>query len=46
MQRWFRMLAVLGMAFDFLVGILLHFTISATASASRARIPGLIKQCN
>jgi hypothetical protein len=44
MPTWFRALAVLGMAFDFLVGILLHFTMQRHTFTPGAPDPGLIKQ--
>ncbi len=43
MPLWFRALALLGMAFDFLVGILLHFAMQRHTFAPGAD-PGLIKQ--
>jgi len=43
MPRWFRALALLGMAFDFLVGILLHFTMQRHTFGPGSD-PGLIKQ--
>ena len=44
MPLWFRALALLGMAFDFALGILLHFTMQRHTFAPGAPDPGLIKQ--